>query len=69
MNGRTTRGWQQRKNQAGKAKPYSVYEVHYGSWKRKAEDGNRSLTYPEMAHELVDYVSDMGFTHVEFLAC
>jgi 1,4-alpha-glucan branching enzyme len=56
-----------RKQLAGKPKPYSVYEVHYGSWKRKAEENNRSLTYPEMAQELVEYVKDMNFTHVEFL--
>ena len=56
-----------RKTQAGKPKPYSIYEVHYGSWKRKAEAENRSLTYPEMATELVEYVRDMGFTHIEFL--
>ncbi|MBL7850846.1 MAG: 1,4-alpha-glucan branching protein GlgB [Cyclobacteriaceae bacterium] len=57
----------ERKHTTGKAKPYSVYEVHAGSWKRKAEDGNRSLSYRELAHELVEYVSYMGFTHVEFL--
>jgi 1,4-alpha-glucan branching enzyme len=57
----------QRKSEAGKPKPYSVYEVHFGSWRRKVEDGGRSLTYPEMAHELVPYVKEMGFTHVEFL--
>jgi 1,4-alpha-glucan branching enzyme len=57
----------QRKKQIGKPKPYSVYEVHFGSWRRKVEDGGRSLTYPEMAHELVSYVKEMGFTHVEFL--
>lgn len=57
----------ERKKQAGKPKPYSVYEVHYGSWKRKAEENNRSLTYPEMALELVHYVRDMGFTHIEFM--
>src|SRR5688500_17271753 len=45
----------ERKLQAGKPKPYSVYEVHYGSWKRKSEEDNRSLTYPEMALELVHY--------------
>jgi 1,4-alpha-glucan branching enzyme len=56
-----------RKKQIGKPKPYSVYEVHFGSWRRKVEDGGRSLTYPEMAHELVPYVKEMGFTHVEFL--
>lgn len=57
----------ERKLLTGKAKPYSVYEVHFGSWKRRWEDSNRSLTYPEMAHELVAYVKEMGFTHVEFL--
>ncbi|MFZ5971742.1 MAG: 1,4-alpha-glucan branching protein GlgB [Bacteroidota bacterium] len=56
-----------RKKELNKGKPYSVYEVHFGSWRRKMEDGNRSLTYAEMAKELVDYVVHMGFTHVEFL--
>jgi 1,4-alpha-glucan branching enzyme len=56
-----------RRERAGKTQPYSVYEVHFGSWRRKAEAGNRSLTYPEMAEELVNYVKDLGFTHVEFL--
>ncbi len=45
--------------------PYSVYEVHLGSWKKK--DGWEFLTYAEMAEELVDYVEEMGFTHVEFM--
>ena len=44
----------------------SIYEVHLGSWRRHY-DGNVPLTYREMAHELVPYVADMGFTHVEFL--
>lgn len=57
----------QRKKTEAKSKPYSVYEVHFGSWKRKTEEGGRSLTYPEMAIDLVNYVKDMGFTHVEFL--
>jgi len=47
--------------------PMSVYEVHLGSWRRNPEQGNRSLTYREHAVELVDYVQDMAFTHVEFL--
>ncbi len=47
--------------------PFSVYEVHLGSWKRNAEDNYRSLSYAELADDLVDYVSEMGFTHVEFL--
>lgn len=55
----------ERKESVGKPKPYSVYEVHLGSWRRKAE--NEHLTYPEMAHELVAYVKETGFTHVEFL--
>ncbi|WP_406685275.1 1,4-alpha-glucan branching protein GlgB [Seonamhaeicola sp. MEBiC1930] len=46
--------------------PYSVYEVHIGSWRKKAEE-DRSLSYFELADELVDYVKDMGFTHVEFM--
>ncbi|HEY9047382.1 MAG TPA: 1,4-alpha-glucan branching protein GlgB [Ohtaekwangia sp.] len=57
----------ERKQRIGKAQPYSVYEVHMGSWRRKAEENNRSLNYPELAQELVAYVKDMGFTHVEFL--
>lgn len=45
--------------------PYSVYEVHLGSWKRK--DNNKFLSYKEMADELVDYVKKMNFTHVEMM--
>ena len=47
--------------------PISTYEVHLGSWMRVPEEGNRSLTYRELAVKLADYVHDMGFTHVEFL--
>ncbi len=47
--------------------PMSIYEVHLGSWRRVPTEGNRSLTYREMAHELGDYVADMGFTHVELM--
>nr|WP_315147402.1 1,4-alpha-glucan branching protein GlgB [uncultured Flavobacterium sp.] len=47
-------------------KPYSVYEVHLGSWKRHAED-NSFLSYTEMAEDLVAYVKETGFTHVEFM--
>jgi 1,4-alpha-glucan branching enzyme len=47
--------------------PVSIYEVHLGSWRRNPEQGNRSLTYREHARELVDYVIDMGFTHIELL--
>ncbi len=47
--------------------PVSIYEVHLGSWMRLAEEGDRWLTYQELASRLVPYVKDMGFTHVEFL--
>ena len=46
-------------------KPYSVYEVHLASWKKK--NGWESLSYLEMAEELADYVEEMGFTHVELM--
>lgn len=55
-----------RKEQNGLDRPYSVYEVHLGSWKRHTSD-NRFLTYLEFAEDLVDYVKKMGFTHVEFM--
>ena len=58
---------QKRKQSAGKPKPYAVYEIHFGSWRRKVEENNRSLSYAEMAKELAVYVNEMGFTHVEFL--
>jgi 1,4-alpha-glucan branching enzyme len=47
--------------------PISIYEVHVGSWRRVPEDGNRPLTYREMAPLLVAHARDMGFTHVELL--
>lgn len=47
--------------------PFSIYEVHLGSWMRLPEDGNRSLSYREIAPKLAEYVKDTGFTHVEFL--
>jgi len=47
--------------------PMAIYEVHLGSWRRVPEENSRFLTYREMAEYLVDYVKDMGFTHVEFL--
>jgi len=46
--------------------PFSVYEVHLGSWKKQVEE-NRFLSYHELADELVDYVDEMNFTHVEFM--
>ena len=48
-------------------RPMSIYEVHLGSWRRVPEEGNRSLTYREIAPLLAKYVLEMGFTHVELL--
>ncbi len=48
-------------------KPMSIYEVHLESWRKVPEDGDRSLTYQEMAVQLGDYMKEMGFTHVEFM--
>jgi 1,4-alpha-glucan branching enzyme len=47
--------------------PLSVYEVHLGSWRRVPEEGDRFLSYRELAPRLADYVTAMGFTHVELL--
>lgn len=47
--------------------PVSIYEVHLGSWRRVPEEGNRFLSYREIAIQLADYVKEMGFTHVELL--
>ena len=46
--------------------PFSVYEVHLGSWKKHVEE-NRFLSYFELADELVNYVKEMNFTHVELM--
>jgi 1,4-alpha-glucan branching enzyme len=64
----TDKKWMaERKSHNALDAPYSVYEVHLASWKRKTENGFRSLTYVEMADELVAYVKEMDFTHVEFM--
>jgi 1,4-alpha-glucan branching enzyme len=47
--------------------PLAIYELHLGSWKRVPEEGNRFLTYRELAHALVPYLQEMGYTHVELL--
>jgi 1,4-alpha-glucan branching enzyme len=54
-----------RKNKNALNKPMSVYEVHLGSWRRNAN--GEFLTYRELATELVAYVKEMNFTHVEFM--
>ena len=47
--------------------PVSIYELHVGSWRRLPEDGNRQLSYRELAQPLAEYVKQMGFTHVELM--
>src|SRR3984885_12411733 len=62
------RAWMtERVKRHGLDSPISIYEVHLGSWRRVPEDGNRWLTYRELAPLLADHVHDAGFTHVEFL--
>lgn len=56
--------WQQGKTQSFE-KPVLIYEVHLGSWKRKSNGD--FLTYRELADQLVDYVAQMGYTHIEIL--
>ncbi len=56
-----------RKKYRVQTSPMNIYEVHLGSWMRVPEDGNRFLTYTEMAEHLVPYVKEMGYSHIELL--
>jgi 1,4-alpha-glucan branching enzyme len=47
--------------------PMSIYEVHLGSWRRVPEEGHRFLTYRELARDLIPYVRDLGYTHIELM--
>jgi 1,4-alpha-glucan branching enzyme len=47
--------------------PVSIYEVHLGSWRRIAEEANRWLTYHELGDQLIPYVKDLRYTHIELL--
>jgi len=73
VHGRPGHGWrdgawiEKRRLPAPRTKPISIYECHLGSWARVPEDGNRYITYRELAERLVPYVKDMGFTHIELL--
>jgi 1,4-alpha-glucan branching enzyme len=51
----------------GLGAPLSIYEVHLGSWRRVPEQGNRWLTYRELAAQLIPYVKELGFSHIELL--
>ncbi|MEE1672374.1 1,4-alpha-glucan branching protein GlgB [Agarivorans aestuarii] len=60
--------WIRSQNNDKRHQPMSVYEVHLGSWRRKVEaTGNNYLSYRELAVELVQYVKEMGYTHIEVL--
>jgi len=48
-------------------KPITIYEVHLGSWRKKAEEANRTLSYIELATELAEYLVKMNYTHVEIM--
>ncbi len=59
-------GWLQSRSDP-LARPLAIYEVHLPSWRRNSLEGDRSLTYRELAQELGEHVTDLGFTHVELL--
>jgi 1,4-alpha-glucan branching enzyme len=60
--------WMSMRAQAnGRQAPWAVYELHLGSWMRVPEEGNRWLTYRELAPLLAGYIRSLGFTHVEFM--
>ncbi len=60
--------WQeQKRSRPPYQQPISIYEVHPGSWKRDPDDPARFLTFKELAEQLVPYVKDLGFTHIELM--
>ncbi len=48
-------------------KPINIYEVHLGSWKRVIDEDYRFLSYIELAEQLIPYVKEMGYTHIELM--
>src|SRR5262245_35683907 len=48
-------------------RPVAIYELHAGSWRRNPYEGGRQLTWRELAAELVPYVTELGFTHIELM--
>jgi 1,4-alpha-glucan branching enzyme len=57
----------ERRRHNGLDRPQAIYEIHLGSWRRVPEEGNRALTYRELAEQLPAYLVEMGYTHVEFM--
>src|SRR5580698_3416430 len=57
----------QRKEKNSLQAPWSIYELHLGSWRRVPQENNRHLTYRELAHAVADYANELGFTHVELM--
>ncbi len=60
-------GWLAARRQDRQDGPMTIYEVHLGSWRRAPEDGDRFLSYGELAEQLGAYAREMGYTHVELL--
>ncbi len=56
-----------RRRTSDREAPITIYEVHLGSWRRRPEENNRYLSYRELAAELVPYVAEMGFSHIELM--
>ena len=56
-----------REQRMSRGAPISIYEVHLGSWRRVPHQGDRFLTYSELAPRLIEHLRDTGFTHVEFM--
>ncbi|HYB32348.1 MAG TPA: 1,4-alpha-glucan branching protein GlgB [Steroidobacteraceae bacterium] len=60
--------WMQQRSQANSlTAPWSIYELHVGSWRRVPQEHNRFLSYRELAAALANYVAALGFTHVELM--
>ena len=56
-----------RAKRQGLDQPMAIYEVHAGSWRRVPEEHHRPLSYTELAEQLVSYVKEMGFTHIQLM--
>lgn len=59
--------WMSERDKLPHDRPINIYEVHLGSWRHNPDEASRSLTYLELAKELVEYVKEMGYTHIELM--